>query len=573
MTHLRVWAPRASAVDVVLDGGRRHRLHGTGYGFHEGDVEMAAGTRYAYSLDGSPPLPDPRSRSQPEGVHGWSAHVEERVEPCGRWHGRDLRSSVLYELHVGTFSPEGTFDGAIAKLDHLVGLGVDAIELMPVAEFPGERGWGYDGVDLFAAHHSYGGPDGLRRLVRACHERGLAIVLDVVYNHLGPDGNHLDQFGPYFTDRHHTPWGRAMNYDGADSGPVRELVIDNTAMWMRELGIDGVRLDAVHAIVDLSAVHVIEELTARVDELERELGRTLWVIAESDLNDPRVIRPRGEWGWGCDAQWSDDLHHALHAVLTGERAGYYGDFGRMADLAKALRDAYVYDGRPSDFRRRVHGRPAGDVPGYRFLAYAQDHDQVGNRAKGERLSQLVALDRQRIAAAVVLLSPFVPMLFMGEEWAAATPFLYFTDHRDERLGHAVSEGRRREFERFGWPASEFVDPQSPDAFARSRLDWSEPDREPHRAMLEWYRALIALRRAVPELRDGRRDLVEVAFDEDARWLRMRRGPVVLAFSLDREVDVPLTEDAGDLALVSDGGVARSSRGLHLPAGSVAVVRR
>ncbi|MBU6424485.1 MAG: DUF3459 domain-containing protein, partial [Chloroflexi bacterium] len=279
-----------------------------------------------------------------------------------------------------------------------------------------------------------------------------------------------------------------------------------------------------------------------------------------------------EWGWGCDAQWSDDLHHALHGVLTDERAGYYGDFGRMADLAKALRDAYVYDGRPSDFRRRAHGRPAGDLPGYRFLAYSQDHDQVGNRARGERLSQLVPSARLRIAAAVVLLSPYVPMLFMGEEWAASTPFLYFTDHTDEGLGHAVSEGRRREFERFGWPPSEFDDPQSPETFERSRLDWSEVAREPHASMLEWYRRLIALRRAVPELRDGRRDLTCVDFDEEQRWLAMRRGPITLAFSLDRAIEVPLASDAGELALVGEGGAERTERGIRLPPGGVAVLR-
>ncbi|MDE3111645.1 MAG: malto-oligosyltrehalose trehalohydrolase [Chloroflexota bacterium] len=571
MTRLRVWAPRAGAVDVVI-GHERHRLAPRIYGYHDGDVPLTEGTRYGLSLDGGEPLPDPRSRWQPDGVHGRSAHLDAHASDAESWRGKDLRTSVLYELHVGTFSPEGTFDGVAAKLDHLVALGVDAIELMPVAEFPGERGWGYDGVDLYAAHHAYGGPQGLRRLVRAAHARGLAVVLDVVYNHLGPDGNYLDRFGPYFTDRHHTPWGRAMNYDGADSGPVREHVIDNALMWLRDVGVDGVRLDAVHAIVDLSATHVIEELTRRVDELASALGRRLWVIAESDLNDPRVVRARDEWGWGCDAQWSDDLHHALHAVLTGERAGYYGDFGRMADLAKALRDAYVYDGRPSDFRRRFHGRPAGGLSGHRFLAYAQDHDQVGNRARGERLGHIVGHDRLRIAAAVVLLSPYVPMLFMGEEWAASTPFLYFTDHGDDALGRAVSDGRRREFERFGWPAHEFVDPQSPAAFERSRLDWSEPAREPHAAMLEWHRALIALRRSVPELRDGRRDLVDLAFDEEKRWLRMRRGPVTLAFSLDHEVDVPLAEDAGEVAL-SCGGAARSGARLHLSAGGVAVLRR
>ncbi len=570
MTRFRVWAPHAAAVDLVL-GNARRRSTPQAYGFYETDADAPAGARYGYSLDGSAPLPDPRSRWQPDGVHGLSAVAPDPMPPDGGWRGKDLSSSVLYELHVGTFTPEGTFDAVAGKLDRLVSLGVDAIELMPVAEFPGTRGWGYDGVDLYAAHHAYGGPQGLERLVRACHERGLAVVLDVVYNHLGPDGNHLERFGPYFTQRHQTPWGYAMNYDGPDSGPVRDFVIDNAVQWLR-MGIDGIRLDAVHAIVDLSAMHVVEQLTQRVDDLEAELGRTMWVIAESDLNDPRVMRPRGQWGWGCDAQWSDDLHHALHAVLTGERTGYYADFGRMADLAKALRDAYVYDGRPSDFRRRHHGRPVGDLPGSRFLAYTQTHDQVGNRAGGERLSHLVSDARLRIAAAVVLLSPFVPMLFMGEEWAASTPFHYFTDHSDERLGRAVSDGRRRELERFGWPTWDLVDPQSPDAFARSKLDWSEAEREPHRSMLGWYRSLIALRRSAPELRDGRRDLAEISFGEDPRWLLMRRGAVTLVFALDRPADVPLAEDAGDLVLASEPAVTRSSRSLHLSADSVAVLR-
>jgi maltooligosyltrehalose trehalohydrolase len=495
------------------------------------------------------------------------------VDPRDGWHGADLRDRILYELHVGTFTAEGTFDGVASKLDDLAALGVDAIELMPVAEFPGDRGWGYDGVDLYAPHHAYGGPEGLDRLAAAAHARGMAVIVDVVYNHLGPDGNYLERFGPYFTDRHHTPWGKAINVDGADSDPVRAFLIDNTLMWLEEHGVDGVRLDAIQAIVDTSATHVIEELAARVDELETRTGRRCWVIAESDLNDPKVVRPREHGGWGCDAQWSDDLHHALHTVLAGERAGYYEDFGRLSDLAKALREAFVYDGRWSPFRRRHHGRAIGDLSGQRFLAYSQDHDQVGNRARGERLSHLCGIQRAKIAAAVVVLSPFVPMLFMGEEWAATSPFLYFTDHRDERLGRAVSEGRRNEFARFGWEPQEIVDPQSSEAFQRSKLDWTERERDPHRSMLEWYRSLIALRRAVPELRDGRRDAVAVAFHEDARWLRMTRGPVTLAFSLDGAADVPLDERPGDLALASAPGVHISDGAIHLPPETVAIFRR
>lgn len=562
----RVWAPYASRAELVL-AGTRHDMRRGDDGHHEVEVDVSPGARYGYSLDGGDPLPDPRSRAQPDGVHGPSAVVAPRP-PSSSWRGRDLADAVLYELHVGTFTPEGTFDAAIRKLDHLVGLGIDAVELMPLAEFPGERGWGYDGVDLYAPHHAYGGTEGLDRLIAACHDRGIAVVVDVVYNHLGPDGNYLERFGPYFTDRHHTPWGKALNYDGPDSGPVRAWAIDNTLMWLRDHGADGVRLDAVHAIADVSATHLVEELTARVDALERETGRRCWVIAESDLNDPKVVRERDRQGWGCDAQWSDDLHHALHALLTGERAGYYGDYGRIADVAKALRDAFVYDGRPSRFRGMVHGRPANGIPGERFLAYTQTHDQVGNRAKGERLAHLVDPGSARIAAAVAILSPFVPMLFMGEEWAASSPFFYFTDHRDGRLAHAVSEGRRNEFAHFGWPPEEVQDPQAPEAFTRSTLDWSELDREPHRGMLEWYRALIRLRRD-----SGRPDRaeVQVACDEAAGWLRADLGRLTLAFAL-QSARVPLARATGELALASDPDVRWSDGTLSLPARSVAVVR-
>ena len=567
----RVWAPHAATVDLVLEG-TWHRMRRGDDGHHQVEADAPAGARYGFSLDGGAVVPDPRSRAQPDGVHGLSAVVDPSP-PSTEWHGRDLRDAVIYELHVGTFTPEGTFDGAIGKLDHLASLGIDAIELMPIAEFPGDRGWGYDGVDLYAPHHAYGGPEGLDRLVAACHARGIAVVLDVVYNHLGPDGNYLARFGPFFMDRYRTPWGEALNYDDADSAPVRDHMIENALMWAEAHGIDGFRLDAIDQIFDRSATPLLEELTARVERLGSELGRRIWVIAESDLNDPKVVRERDRWGWGLDAQWSDDVHHALHALLTGERTGYYGDFGRMADLAKALREVYVYDGRWSAFRRRSHGRPFGDLPGHRAIAFAQDHDQVGNRAKGERLTHLVAPERLRIAAAVVLLAPYVPMLFMGEEWGAATPFLYFTDHRDERLARAVREGRRNEFAHFGWRPEEILDPQSPDAFARSKLDWAEPAREPHRSLLDWHRSLIGLRRAVPELRDGRRDAVAIACDEEGRWLRMTRGPITLAFALDRPADVPVAEDAGELALASDERISRSSRILHLPAESVAILRR
>jgi maltooligosyltrehalose trehalohydrolase len=559
-------------VELVLADGGRHELRPTGDGHHEADIDLAAGTLYAFSLDGGPTLPDPRSRSQPHGVHGPSAVVAPASPPRETaWRGAPLRDRVLYELHVGAFTPEGTFDAVSGKLDHLVSLGVDAIELMPVAEFPGERGWGYDGVDLYAAYHGYGGPAGLDRLVSACHARGIAVILDVVYNHLGPDGNHLERFGPYFTDRYHTPWGKALNYDDVDSTPVRDHMIENALAWVAEHDIDGFRLDAIDQIFDRSAIPFVEELAARVADLARRLGRRVWVIAESDLNDPKVVRSPDAWGWGCDAQWSDDFHHAVHTVLTGERTGYYADFGQLADIAKALRDVYVYDGRWSSFRRRRHGRPFGDLPGHRVVVFAQDHDQVGNRARGERLVHLAGPARARIAAALLLLSPFVPMLFMGEEWGASAPFLYFTDHQ-EALGHAVREGRRHEFVRFGWDPGEIPDPQARETFERSRLDWAEISREPHRSLLEWHRALIALRRAVPELRDGRREAIAIAYDEAARWMRMVRGPITLAFALDRPADVQLDGRPGELALASTPDVDISDRAVHLPADGVAVIR-
>jgi maltooligosyltrehalose trehalohydrolase len=431
---------------------------------------------------------------------------------------RPLASAVVYELHVGTFTTEGTFDAAIARIPHLVGLGVTHVELMPVAEFPGDWGWGYDGVNLYAPHHAYGGPDGLKRLVDALHGAGLAAVLDVVYNHLGPSGNYLGRFGPYFTDCVRTPWGEAVNLAGRDSAEVRRFFLDNARMWLRDYHFDALRIDAVHALVDTSATHFLEDLAAEVEELERQLGRHLAVIAESDLNDPRIVRPRELGGYGMSAQWSDDLHHALHTVITGENGGYYADFGCISQLAKALEHGFVYDGCHSVFRRRPHGRPLGGEWKSRLLGYLQTHDQVGNRAAGERISMLAPLERVKAGAALVFTAPFVPMIFQGEEWAASTPFQYFTAHTDPDLARAVSEGRRREFAAFGWPPETVPDPQDRETFLRSKLQWEEAGESPHREMLEWYRALIRLR---PRLHGDPR----VTFSEPDRWVRLDRGDV------------------------------------------------
>jgi maltooligosyltrehalose trehalohydrolase len=475
MCQIAVWAPLAEcvALDTRNQLIKMDRAANGWWTVNAPFVEH--GTDYAFRIDSGAPLPDPRSPWQPEGIHGFSRWVSHRRftwEDSG-WQQPPLGSAVIYELHVGTFTPEGTFDGVIGRLDHLKKLGITHIELMPVASFPGNRGWGYDGVGLYAPHHAYGGPEGLKRLVNACHQQGIAVLLDVVYNHLGPSGNYLPSFGPYFTDRYGTPWGEAVNFDGPDSDEVRRFFVDNALMWLRDYHLDGLRIDAVHAIMDTSAVHFLEQLADEVDQLERETGRHLVLIAESDLNDPRVIRSPAAGGYGIDAQWNEDFHHALHAVLSGEKSGYYRDFGRLADLAKVLTGGFVYDGRYSEHRRRSHGRSAAGLPGHQFVGCLQNHDQVGNRALGERTSHLLSLGQLRIGAALVLTSPFVPMLFQGEEWAASTPFLYFTDHREAQLGNAVKEGRQQEFSAFGWDPETIPDPQEESTFYRSVLKWEE----------------------------------------------------------------------------------------------------
>jgi maltooligosyltrehalose trehalohydrolase len=583
VTRLEVWAPEAENVELVVgndrramrqDGGRRDRgATAAGWWFLEAP-DLGPGTDYRFSIDGSPPRPDPRSRWQPHGVHGPSRVIDPaQLAPTTSWRGFHLPSAVLYELHIGTFTPAGTFAAAVDRLHHLVELGVTAVSLMPVNAFPGRQGWGYDGVGLYAVHEPYGGPEGLATFVEACHGRGLGVILDVVYNHLGPSGNYLGEFGPYFTDRYGTPWGPAINLDGEGSDQVRRFFIDNALMWLRDYGIDGLRLDAVHAIVDTSAVHLLEELAEDVEALSASVGRPLWLIAESDLNDPRLLWSRERGGYGLHAQWSDDFHHAIHAALTGESTGYYADFGRVADIATALKDAYVYDGRHSLHRGRRHGRPIGTLAGHRFLGYSQNHDQVGNRAQGDRLAHLAGLELAKVAAALVLTSPFVPMLFQGEEWATSSPFQYFTDHDDQELGEAVREGRRAEFAAFGWDPASIPDPQDPATFERSKLRWDERREGPHAEMEAWYRDLIALRRTTPDLLDP--DLTEVGadFDEGARTLVIRRGQVLVCCNLGeahRAVDVGDLIGALEIRLASHDGVGWANGRLHLPGASAAL---
>ena len=574
--RVQVWAPEAERVEVVLGNQRRPLDRGTNGWWAIEDEDLTPGTDYAFSVDGGDPRPDPRSAWQPEGVHGPSRLVDHGAHEWADddWRGFHLPSAVLYELHPGTFTPEGTLDAAVHRLDHLVELGVDAVSLLPVNAFPGRHGWGYDGVGLYAVHDPYGGPEALKRFVEACHRRGLGVILDVVYNHLGPSGNYLGEFGPYFTDRYVTPWGDAPNLDGAGSDEVRRFFLDNALMWLRDYHMDGLRLDAVHAVVDTSAVHLLEELATEVEGLESELGRPLWLIAESDLNDPRLLWSRERGGYGLDAQWSDDFHHALHAAITGEDTGYYADFGGLEPLATALREAWVYAGRHSPHRGRRHGRTRGDLRGYRFLGYIQNHDQVGNRAQGDRIGHLVGPDLQKVAAAIVLMAPFVPMLFQGEEWGASSPFQYFTDHEDPELGAAVREGRRSEFSAFGWDPEEVPDPQDPETFRRSRLDWDERRSEPHDDLERWYRELIALRRSRPDLRDGRLDRVQVITDLEAGTLVMRRGGVVLACCLaDSGATLPLPDafESREVALASREGARVESGAVVLPGRSAAVL--
>ena len=572
MTALRVWAPAAERVELALDGERRTMTSETGGWWIADTPEAGPGSRYGFSIDGGPVLPDPRSRSQPDGVHGRSevVHPEFGWTDQG-WRGTSLPGSVLYELHVGTFSPEGTFDGAAARLQHLVDLGVDAIELLPVAEFAGDRGWGYDGVDLFAPHHAYGGWDGLRRLVDACHAHGLGVIIDVVYNHLGPDGNHLGAFGPYFSSDRSTNWGDAVNLDGRGSDEVRRFFLDNARMWLDELHCDGLRIDAAHAIEDRSAVHLLDQLAVEVDALGAHVRRPLFLIAECDLNDPRYVRDRAAGGFGLDAVWADEWHHALHAVLTGERDGYYEDFGPIELLAKALRQAWVYDGVWSPHRQRTHGRSPAGLTGDRFVVSVQNHDQIGNRATGDRLGATTSIGRSKIAAALLLTAPFTPMLFQGEEWGASAAFAYFTDHRDRELARAVTEGRRREFAHFGWAPEDVLDPQDPETFRRSVLDWDEAARPPHHDLLAWHRDLIALRRCHADLGDPRLDRHEVEADVDAGTIAVHRGRLRVLVNLGTDAARFTTDGGARLLLGSAPTVEVTDHGVVVPPDGVAIV--
>ncbi|NEB34214.1 malto-oligosyltrehalose trehalohydrolase [Streptomyces sp. SID14446] len=538
--RFEVWAPHADRLTLHCDDVTSAMERDPGRpGWWSAEADARDGTRYGFAVDDGPVLPDPRSRRQPDGPDGLSAVVDQaRYAWRSEWAGRALPGAVLYELHVGTYTSEGTLDAAAERLGHLVELGITHVELMPLCPFPGRHGWGYEGVSLWAVHEPYGGPEALKRFVDRAHELGLGVVLDVVHNHLGPSGNYLPAFGPYFTDTHQTPWGSAVNLDAPGSDEVRDYFVGSALAWLRDYRLDGLRLDAVHALKDTRALHFLEELSAAVGAVAGELGRPLFLIGESDLNDPRLITSREEGGLGLDAQWNDDFHHALHTTLTGEGQGYYADFARapLAALSKTLTSGFFHNGSYSSFRGRHHGRPIdrARISAQRLLGYTQTHDQIGNRAQGDRLSASLSPGLLACAAALTLTAPFTPMLFMGEEWGAGTPWQFFTDHTDPELAEAVRRGRRREFAAHGWAEEDVPDPQDPATRDRSCLDWSEPEAPAHARLLAWYRELIALRHRQADLSDPDLAAVRVAHDPEARWLAVRRGDVRVAVNLSKD---------------------------------------
>jgi len=559
MHRFRVWAPNAQTMKLKLANALLAMTGPDKMGWWQLEVADAVpGVDYAYCIDDDEtPYPDPRSLWQPNGVHGAS-----RIYDHSSFSWSDatfmaplLADAIIYELHIGTFISQGTLDAAIGKLEYLVDLGITHVELMPVAAFAGDRGWGYDGVALFAVYEPYGGPDALKRFVDAAHGKGLAVLLDVVYNHFGPVGNYTGKFGPYLVESHRTPWGGAVNLEDAGSCEVRRFFCDNALMWLRDFHLDGLRLDAVHAFIDRSAIHFLEQLSTEVESLAAEQQRRLTLIAESDSNDPRVVTRRASGGWGMDAQWSDDFHHALFSVLNaGPREGYYEDFGALEQLAKAIEETFVYDGIYSRYRDRIHGKVAKGLPQDRFVACIQNHDQVGNRAIGDRLRQIVGFDRARIAAAILATSPFVPLVFQGEEWAASTPFQYFADHDDPEMARAVSNGRKEEFRAFGWDPRSIPDPEAASTLNNSKLDWEEVSRGQHEEMLRWYRELFRLRKSKLSLHGRPPRCPRVTFNEGERWFTIERDDLTIVCNLglvDRTLAAPFPKK---ILLASRAGV-------------------
>lgn len=576
MHKFGLWAPRAHKLalkwrEQILP------MHGPNQrGWWTLEVpEAACGDKYGFLLDDDmAEYPDPRSLRQMDGVHGRSELYDHSAFEWHDqlWRGSPKTGAIIYELHIGTFSREGTFDGAIPHLRYLVDLGVTHIEVMPVAAWTGKQGWGYDSVALFATHEPYGGPDGFKRFVDACHGTGLSVILDVVYNHFGPVGNYATKFGSYLTAKRKTPWGDAVNLDEEGSDEVRRFFVDNALMWLRHYHCDGLRFDAVHAFLDLSAVHFLEQISIEVERLSSTLGREFLLIAESDLNDPRIVRSREANGYGMDSQWSDDFHHALITVLykpEGGAFGYYDDFGSLEDLRKALKQAFVYDGQYSGFRKRRHGRHPENLSAHNFVHFDQNHDQVGNRANGERLEHLVGLDTAKVALGLLLTAPYIPMLFMGEEWATSSPFLYFADHEDEEIRKSVAEGRKREFAGAGFEG-DVPNPEDAATYEKSKLNWEEQGEGKHAEMLAWVKSLITLRRSYTCFNDGDMHRLQVFLDEKHRTLVMTREEARVVINLGKE---PYSFDLLDgeaLKLISRDGIETSGTSLDLPAMTVAV---
>jgi maltooligosyltrehalose trehalohydrolase len=565
--EFRVWAPQVEKLELHITAphDRRIALAKNNRGYHEAFVEAGAGTRYFFVINGRE-RPDPASRSQPDGVHESSAVVARDFDwHDAAWKGVALEDYVIYELHVGTFTDEGTFDAVIPHLDELKDLGVTAVELMPIGQFPGARNWGYDGVYIGAAQHSYGGAQGLKRLVDACHVRGLALLIDVVYNHLGPEGNYLAEYGPYCTDRYKTPWGLALNFDGPHSDDVRWFFIHNALQWIDEFHIDGLRVDAVHAIADRTAEPFLQDLTTAIRTRAEALGRRVYTFAESNLNDPRVITPKEQFGLGFDSQWCDDFHHSLRTLLTGETSGYYAGYGRTSDLARTWTTGYLYTGQHSVYRGRKYGLAPKTRDGKQFVVFSQNHDQVGNRMTGDRLAASVSPAKVRLAAAAVILSPFIPMLFMGEEYGETAPFQYFTSHADPDLIEAVRLGRHKEFDSFRW-AGQPPDPHDVGTFLRSKLRREEVDD-----VRSLYKELLQLRASTPALRTLDLDAVETHADDEQRTLLIKRGDVLIAFNFSDELRVIALPfgDAAWSAMMETGGRVEGNA-LAMPAESFAL---
>ena len=544
-----LWAPNARQAEIVLQDKQLAlplEKQELGYWTLISD-EIKPGDLYKFRLDAKRDLPDPVSMGQPEGVHGPSLAVDLSAFTWsdGNWENYPLDEYILYELHTGTFTPEGTFAGIEEKLDYLKELGITAIEIMPVAEFPGARNWGYDGVAPFAVQHTYGGAEGLQRLVNACHRKNIAVILDVVYNHLGPEGNYLPEFGPYFTDKYNTPWGNAVNFDDDYCYAVRQYFVENALMWFRDFHIDALRMDAVHAIKDFSPVHILREIREETDKIIAETGKKHYLIVELDLNDIRFINPVDQGGYGMDAQWIDEFHHALRVTSGEEKTGYYSDFHGVSHLAKSYQDAYVYDGQFSEHRQKFFGIKAEKNPGKQFVVFSQNHDQVGNRMCGERINRLLSFEMKKLVAGATLLSPYLPMLFMGEEWVEPHPFLYFVSHTDPQLADAVRKGRKEEFKAFH-NQGEAPDPVSEKTFEDSKLQWQVLEQEPHRTVLSYYKKLISLRKTHPALKSPDRQNMKVSCDESTetlilyRWNEQKNIVSLMNFS-EKEQEIMLPE--------------------------------